>query len=345
MEAKVSVVVPVYNAEKYIKTCVNSIRNQTYKNLEIILVDDGAKDNSPQISDDFQKEDARIRVIHKKNEGAGKSRNRGIEIATGDYILFVDSDDYIKSTLIEKCVKAADGCKAAIVMFGVENVTEDENLIGYIVPYSDQYVFSDEEVTEKFLPDVIFSENKEKRNIEMPACMANFYSMDVIRKISWHFESEKEYLSEDLYSLLKIYKHIQRVSVLNEALYCYRHGHESLSSSSRLMNYKEIKKYYNQCVSLCKELGYNDKVLRNISEPYLSFTITCLKLKARQEKSLKVKRLNMNEILKDDQLHKVLAERNLNNEKKSRRVLYKAVLMKNYALARGLIYIQAYRSK
>ena len=133
--------------------------------------------------------------------------------------------------------------------------------------------------------------------------------------------------------------------MLNEALYCYRHGHESLSSSSRLMNYKEIKKYYNQCVSLCKELGYNDKVLRNISEPYLSFTITCLKLKARQEKSLKVKRLNMNEILKDDQLHKVLAERNLNNEKKSRRVLYKAVLMKNYALARGLIYIQAYRSK
>ena len=122
MEAKVSVVVPVYNAEKYIKTCVNSIRNQTYKNLEIILVDDGAKDNSPQICDDFQKEDARIRVIHKKNEGAGKSRNRGIEIATGDYILFVDSDDYIKSTLIEKCVKAADGCKAAIVMFGVENV-------------------------------------------------------------------------------------------------------------------------------------------------------------------------------------------------------------------------------
>lgn len=345
VEAKVSVVIPVYNAEKYIKTCVNSIRNQSYKNLEIILVDDGAKDSSPQICDDFQKEDARIRVIHKKNEGAGKSRNRGIEIATGNYILFVDSDDYIKSTLIEKCVKAADGSKAAIVMFGIEDVTEDGKSIRCIVPYSDQYVFSNEEVTEKFLPDVIFSENKEKRNIEMPACMANFYSMDVIRKISWRFESEKEYLSEDLYSLLKIYKHIQKVSVLNEALYCYRHGHESLSSSSRLMNYYEIKRYYNQCVSLCKELGYNDKVLRNISEPYLSFTITCLKLKARQEKNLKVKRLKMNEILKDDQLHKVLTERNLKNEKKSRRVLYKAVLMKKYALARGLIYIQAYRSK
>ena len=345
MEAKVSVVVPVYNAEKYIKTCVNSIRNQSYKNLEIILIDDGATDNSPQICDEFQREDARIRVIHKENEGAGKSRNRGIENATGDYILFVDSDDYIKSTLVEKCVKAADASKAAIVMFGVENVTEDENLIGYIVPYSDQYVFLNEEVTEKFLPDVIFSDNKGKRNIEMPACMANLYSMDIIRKISWHFESEKEYLSEDFYSLLKIYKHIQRVSVLNEALYCYRHGHESLSSSSRLMNYKEIKKYYNQCVLLCRELGYNDKVLRSISEPYLSFVITCLKLTARQGERIKVKRRKMNEILKDDQLYRVLTERTLKNEKKSRRVLYTAILKKNYALARWLIYIQAYRSK
>lgn len=345
METKVSVVVPVYNAEKYIKACVNSIRNQSYTNLEIILVDDGSKDNSPQICDMFQKEDDRIKVIHKKNEGAGKSRNRGIEIATGDYLLFVDSDDYINSTLIEKCIKAANGSKAALVMFGIENVTENGKTMGCIVPYSDQYVFCDEEVTDKFLPDVIFSENKKKRNIEMPACMANFYSMDVIRSISWRFESEKEYLSEDFYSLLKIYKHIQRVYILNEALYFYRHGQESLSSSSRLMNYEEIKKYYNQCILLCKKLGYNDKVLKNISEPYLSFTITCLKLTALQDECFKVKRLKMNEILKDDQLYRVLTKRSLKIEKKSRRILYKAVLKKNYALARGLIYIQAYRSK
>ena len=100
--------------------------------------------------------------------------------------------------------------------------------------------------------------------------------------------------------------------------------------------YKEIKKYYNQCVLLCRELGYNDKVLRNISEPYLSFVITCLKLTARQEERIKVKRRKMNEILKDDQLYKVLTERTLKNEKKSRRILYTAILKKNYALARGL---------
>ena len=97
---KVTVVVPVYNAEKYLTECLESIQRQTYSNIEIILVDDGSKDNSPALCDAFQKKDNRIRVIHKVNEGAGKSRNKGIEMATGDYILFVDSDDFIKPNLV-----------------------------------------------------------------------------------------------------------------------------------------------------------------------------------------------------------------------------------------------------
>ena len=101
---KVTVVVPVYNAEKYLTECLESIQRQTYSNIEIILVDDGSKDSSPALCDAFQKKDNRIKVVHKMNEGAGKSRNKGIEMATGDYILFVDSDDYIKSDLVEKCV-------------------------------------------------------------------------------------------------------------------------------------------------------------------------------------------------------------------------------------------------
>ena len=133
--------------------------------------------------------------------------------------------------------------------------------------------------------------------------------------------------------------------VLNEALYCYRHGHESLSSSSRLMNYGMIRKYYNQCVSLCEKNNYNENVLRKISEPYLSFTITCLKLKARQKKSIVVKNMELNEILEDDQLYEVLKQRNLTNENKAKQVLYTAILADNYFLAKVLVYMQAYRSK
>ncbi len=98
----ISVIVPVYNVEKYLDECVASIVNQTYKKLEIILVDDGSSDNSPIICDKWAKKDSRIKVIHKKNGGQSEARNVGLDNATGDYIGFIDSDDYIDSTMYEK---------------------------------------------------------------------------------------------------------------------------------------------------------------------------------------------------------------------------------------------------
>ena len=85
----ISVIVPVYNVEKYLKKCVDSITSQTYKNLEILLVDDGSTDSSGQICNEFEKNDARIKVIHKKNGGLSDARNCGIEISTGDYIVMI----------------------------------------------------------------------------------------------------------------------------------------------------------------------------------------------------------------------------------------------------------------
>lgn len=344
IQPKVSVVVPVYNTEKYLKECVDSIRNQTYTNLEIILVDDGSKDSSPQLCDAFQQIDNRIKVLHKENEGAGLSRNKGIEIATGEYIFFVDSDDYIKSNLVEKCMDAISGNLSAMVMYGIQNVKDNGALIGEIIPYSDKYVFENGDVQEEFLPEMIYSENKKIRNIELPACMANFYSLDVIKRNGWKFESEREYISEDFYSALKLYRFIDKMVVLGEALYCYRHGHESLSSSSRLLDYNMIRKFYDQCVTLCNECGYNVSVLKNISEPYLSLTIASLKLRASQKKSIKERRADLNEILFDSQLHEVLSQRNLKNEKITKRILYTVILRKSYILARILIYIQIFRS-
>ena len=98
---KISVIVPVYNVEKYLDKCVESIVNQTYKNLEIILVDDGSTDSCPEICDEWAKKDNRIKVIHKPNGGLSSARNAGMDSMTGSYIQFVDSDDYIKSNMIE----------------------------------------------------------------------------------------------------------------------------------------------------------------------------------------------------------------------------------------------------
>lgn len=104
----VTIVLPIYNVEKYLNRCINSIVNQTYKNLEIILVDDGSPDKCPEMCDEWEKKDTRIKVIHKQNEGLGMARNTGIENATGDYICFFDSDDYLELTAIEKLYKLAE---------------------------------------------------------------------------------------------------------------------------------------------------------------------------------------------------------------------------------------------
>ena len=95
MEALISVIVPVYKVEKYLDQCINSIVNQTYRNLEVILVDDGSPDGCPQLCDAWAKKDSRISVIHKENQGIGMARNTGMDHASGAYICFFDSDDFI----------------------------------------------------------------------------------------------------------------------------------------------------------------------------------------------------------------------------------------------------------
>ena len=101
----VSVIIPVYNVEKYLEECVDSVLNQTYTNLEILLIDDGSTDSSGRKCDEYQRKDKRIKVVHTENEGLGAARNIGIEICKGEYLSFVDSDDYLELNFISNCMK------------------------------------------------------------------------------------------------------------------------------------------------------------------------------------------------------------------------------------------------
>lgn len=104
---KFSVIVPVYNAGKYVDNCINSVIGQTYDNFELLLIDDGSTDNSPEICDNWAKKDPRIKVIHKQNGGVSSARNEGIRQACGDNIIFIDADDFIHKTLLERCLEFA----------------------------------------------------------------------------------------------------------------------------------------------------------------------------------------------------------------------------------------------
>lgn len=128
----ISVIVPVYNVEKYLERCLDSILNQTYSDLEIILVDDGSTDTSPEICDAYAKRDERIRIFHQKNGGLSAARNTGLDNARGDYIGFVDSDDQIVPTMYESLLAAMDNEKADIVIGDIVYLDENKGNQTYI---------------------------------------------------------------------------------------------------------------------------------------------------------------------------------------------------------------------
>lgn len=122
---KVSIIVPVYNAENFLKKCINSILNQTERSFELILVNDGSKDKSGELCDNYARKDARVKVIYQKNSGVSVARNNGIKAASGEYIGFVDSDDWIEPDMFEKLIKEAEENDADIVMCDTTTVYSD----------------------------------------------------------------------------------------------------------------------------------------------------------------------------------------------------------------------------
>jgi glycosyltransferase involved in cell wall biosynthesis len=125
MNELISVIVPIYNVEKYLKRCVESIRNQSYENLEIILVDDESPDNCPTICDEYQKLDQRVKVIHQTNKGLSGARNAGVDIAKGEYLVFVDSDDFLDKEFVCVLYEAAKETNSDIALCKYEYVKGD----------------------------------------------------------------------------------------------------------------------------------------------------------------------------------------------------------------------------
>ena len=160
MNELISIIVPVYKVEPYLNKCVDSIINQTYKNIEIILVDDGSPDNCGKICDDYTKKDSRIKVIHKKNGGLSDARNYGIEASIGDYIMFVDSDDYISANMCEILLKTAKKYNADIINCNFEEVFSNaESRINRQAVNKNEEVFSNLDMLKTFFFNYTFDAN------------------------------------------------------------------------------------------------------------------------------------------------------------------------------------------
>lgn len=244
---KLSVIVPVYNVAKYLNEGVTCLVDQTYKNIEIILVDDGSPDNCPQICDDWAKKDARIKVVHKENGGVSSARNLGLEMVTGDYITFFDPDDVIVDTMYEKLINAMQQEKSDIAMCKMTEVYETNG-----VEYNKNEVNLNKLKTEKIFPYLLEIGQKYKNNeiqtenIMGSVCRA-VYTAKVIQGLK--FENIKVY--EDEVFLIDVFKTNPKVSIVDEFLYKYRqHKLSAIHQFDKEKIKNRIKGYELLCVKI-----------------------------------------------------------------------------------------------
>lgn len=125
-DLKVSIVIPCYNVDKYIEECLNSVLNQTYSNLEVVVIDDGSNDGTRRILEEYQNRYRNIKLLIQKKGGTGSARNAGVRVCSGDYLLFVDADDYIQNDTIETLVNAVSGKEIEIAYYGIKSFLDDE---------------------------------------------------------------------------------------------------------------------------------------------------------------------------------------------------------------------------
>ena len=325
----VSIIVPVYNVELYLDRCLDSLVKQTYSNIEIILVDDGSTDTSSNKCEEWQKTDSRIKVIHKKNEGLGLARNTGINKATGSYICFVDSDDFIDCTTVEKSLRMAQSDGAEIVVYGYTRIDKHGNTFAEYIPDTEQQTYVGKEVIDKFLPDLMSynPQTGKSTNLQMSSCMMLF-SLKMIKKNSWEFVSERRIISEDYYSLLYLFSYVNAVSILKESLYYYCENINSLTQKYDDTRLDRIQDWYLNSIELCNKLNYSNKVKERLSIQYLANDIAAMKQLSHSGKTIKKLYLEYKKIVSNKYIQEAVININLKVENFQRKILFLSIKLK-----------------
>ena len=276
-EDLISVIIPVYKVEKYLDECLASVTGQTYRNLEIILVDDGSPDRCGEICDQWANKDNRIRVIHKQNGGLADARNAGIDVATGDYISFVDSDDYVDEDFLEGLYSALKKFNTKLAICNM--TTFDEN------------GKTDEKFCQPFT-SMTLAEGKEKYESLLRHCAPNkLYKREIFDNIRY----PKGKLYEDLYVYHLILDKVDKVAYTGKNSYHYRTRSDSIMNTKYTLNSTDIVRgYYNRAKFYDEKKEYrlaDDAYLWVYSRTAVAFSHLDKSVKENAEKLKEVKEL------------------------------------------------------
>lgn len=237
----VSIIVPVYNVEKYLQQCVDSLVSQTYKNIEILLIDDGSKDNSGQMCNQFSEQYTNVMSFHKKNSGLGLTRNFGLERINGDYVTFVDSDDYLNQDAIQRLVDGLENGKNDTVIGGFTKITDEGKEI-YTEKYPEEVIDNDQVYSHLF--NRMLGSSPDSHDLIKPSVWNALYSVKLIRAHNLCFVSERELISEDIVWDSDYYRYSKSVKVISSSSYYYRYNPTSLSQTYKPDRFARSIKFY-----------------------------------------------------------------------------------------------------
>lgn len=271
MEKKVSIIVPVYNVEKYLKRCVDSLIGQTYNNIEIILIDDGSKDNSFLICKEYELKDCRIQIYHKENEGLGLTRNYGIEKATGEYITFVDSDDYLTSDAVETMLENATANNADVV---IANMFYKDKKMKVTLA---ERLYEGAEIKNIIINHMMGNYAKQKDALSYTST-AKLFKKDLFTKNNLKFPSERKLIWEDLAFSIEAYPLCKRVCILHKPIYYYCFNEGSLTHTYKPNKLELVMELYRYMSAKVKKLDLPVEAQFRLDTNFIGHIRTCIKL-------------------------------------------------------------------
>lgn len=283
----ISVIVPVYNVEKYITQCVDSLLSQTYKDFEIILVDDGSTDSSGKICDDYAKNNLNIQVIHKINQGLGLARNTGLQYASGEYVTFVDSDDYVSPTLLENLYQGIQEKDVNVCLGGYKKINDFGDIL-----YEEKYntkIYNQISYTNEAFIKMLGSLPNKHDSIRMSVWNA-LYDMSIIKKNNIIFPSERELISEDLIFDFYYYQYVKKCKLLNNSDYYYRTNPNSLTMSYRKDRFKKTMVFYQHLNKLMENSSFSNEAFIRFKKLIFIYVRMCIQQEKKENIKFKIKR-------------------------------------------------------
>lgn len=340
MDPVLSVIVPVYNVEKYLDRCVKSLLNQSFQDIEIILVDDGSTDSSGQMCDIWKTRDCRIKVVHKKNQGLGFARNSGIEIATGKYIAYVDSDDYILPDLFIKVIQRLEKTSADICYFGCIDIWTDHKLYGH--PPKKLFYSSNEtiEYVKAILGPIPQSTEFLFGGV---SAWSGIVKRELLEKNCIKFHSEREFLCEDIIYNLQVCMSCESIAIEPTCLYCYCHNDtNSLTTKYRADRFEAALKLYFYIREMLGNYVENEEINERIIRSLMQNLIVCVKQEILYEKTHGKKYMNkmLNKICSNPTVQKSLGRYPIKKMPIRQRILFYTMKYKNCLILRQIVKIR-----